>query len=52
MWEWKRTMGDDPLGWILPIGRPKGDGMEYEQNPRFGPSGERRKREDWPEHLR
>lgn len=52
MWEWRRTMGDSPLGWVLPIGRPKGDGLAYDQNPRFAADGRRRKREEWPEDLR
>ncbi len=36
----------------VPLGRPMGDGMTYQQNPRFGPGGIRRKREEWPEPLR
>ncbi|KAJ9100582.1 hypothetical protein QFC21_003626 [Naganishia friedmannii] len=52
MREWKLLMGDDPLGWILPIGQAKANGIHWEQNPRFGPNGERRKRDEWPENLR
>ncbi|KAJ9100326.1 hypothetical protein QFC20_005458 [Naganishia adeliensis] len=52
MREWRLLMGDDPVGWILPIGHAKADGLAFEQNPRFGAHGERRKREAWPEHLR
>lgn len=36
----------------VPIGHAKADGLAFEQNPRFGAHGERRKREAWPEHLR
>ncbi|GHJ87259.1 hypothetical protein NliqN6_3661 [Naganishia liquefaciens] len=50
--EWRQLMGDDPIGWILPLGHSKGNGAHWEQNPRFGPNGERRKRQEWPEHLR
>jgi palmitoyltransferase len=37
---------------LVPVGRPKGDGVNFEQNPRFGPGGIRRRREEWPESLR
>ncbi|WWC86676.1 uncharacterized protein L201_001553 [Kwoniella dendrophila CBS 6074] len=48
---WEQEMGRDPLGWILPIGRPLGDGIHYESNPRFGPNGEWLKKKDWPKEL-
>ncbi|KAG7529039.1 hypothetical protein FFLO_05801 [Filobasidium floriforme] len=49
--EWKRVMGDSPVGWILPVGRSKGDGIHFPQNPRFAPDGTRRRRQDWPAEL-
>ncbi|WWD00834.1 hypothetical protein V866_007772 [Kwoniella sp. B9012] len=48
---WEQEMGKDPLGWILPIGRPLGDGLHFENNPRFGPNGEWLKKKDWPKEL-
>jgi palmitoyltransferase len=37
---------------LVPIGRPKGDGIKYKSNPRFGPNGEWLQKKDWPEMLR
>ncbi|CAK9785590.1 unnamed protein product [Cutaneotrichosporon oleaginosum] len=48
---WRREMGNSPLGWILPIGRPLGDGIHYEQNPRFGPNGEWLPMRQWPQEA-
>ncbi|WVQ98282.1 hypothetical protein IAU59_005405 [Kwoniella sp. CBS 9459] len=48
---WEQEMGRSPIGWILPFGRPLGDGMHYESNPRFGPHGEWLKKKDWPKDL-
>ncbi|OCF58567.1 hypothetical protein L486_03054 [Kwoniella mangroviensis CBS 10435] len=48
---WEQEMGKSPLGWILPIGRPLGDGLHYGSNPRFGPNGEWLKKKDWPKEL-
>nr|XP_018265236.1 uncharacterized protein I303_01596 [Kwoniella dejecticola CBS 10117]OBR87394.1 hypothetical protein I303_01596 [Kwoniella dejecticola CBS 10117] len=48
---WEQEMGKSRLGWILPIGRPLGDGIHYESNRRFGPNGEWLKKKDWPKDL-
>ncbi|WWC68170.1 uncharacterized protein I206_102093 [Kwoniella pini CBS 10737] len=48
---WEQEMGKSRLGWILPIGKPLGDGIHYENNPRFGPNGEWLKKKDWPKDL-
>lgn len=58
---WRREMGKSPVGWVcelssstgrltrsVPIGRPLGDGIHYEQNPRFGPNGEWLPMHQWP----
>ncbi|TXT16080.1 hypothetical protein VHUM_00583 [Vanrija humicola] len=45
---WKREMGDNWIRWILPVGKPKGDGIHFESNPRFGPNGEWLPKEAWP----
>ncbi|WOO76972.1 uncharacterized protein LOC62_01G000578 [Vanrija pseudolonga] len=45
---WKREMGDKWIGWILPIGKPQGDGVHFESNPRFGPNGEWLPKQHWP----
>ncbi|TFK26936.1 zf-DHHC-domain-containing protein [Coprinopsis marcescibilis] len=50
--EWEHVMGTNPLGWILPIGRGLGDGLDYPVNPRFDSEGKWRRREDWPPELR
>ncbi|KAL7419145.1 hypothetical protein Q5752_005981 [Cryptotrichosporon argae] len=44
---WRQEMGDWWLGWLLPLGRPKGDGLNYRQNARFGPNGEWLRKSDW-----
>ncbi|KAE8540516.1 hypothetical protein D1P53_003463 [Cryptococcus gattii VGV] len=48
---WKEEMGISPLGWILPIGSPQGDGLYFKSNPKFGPHGEWLKKKDWPTEL-
>ncbi|WVF69566.1 hypothetical protein IAT40_004344 [Kwoniella sp. CBS 6097] len=48
---WEQEMGTNPLGWFFPIGRPLGDGVHYESNPRFGPHGEWLMKKDWPKDL-
>ncbi|OWZ34149.1 vacuolar protein [Cryptococcus neoformans c45] len=48
---WKQEMGIAPLGWILPIGSPQGDGLHFKSNPKFGPHGEWLKKKDWPTEL-
>ncbi|WRT64556.1 uncharacterized protein IL334_001488 [Kwoniella shivajii] len=48
---WEQEMGKNRLGWILPLGRPLGDGIHYEKNPKFGPNGEWLKKKDWPKDL-
>ncbi|WVQ91896.1 hypothetical protein IAS59_005701 [Cryptococcus gattii] len=48
---WKEEMGISPLGWILPIGNPQGDGLYFKSNPKFGPHGEWLKKRDWPTEL-
>lgn len=48
---WKEEMGIGPLGWILPIGSPQGDGLYFKSNPKFGPHGEWLKKKDWPTEL-
>ncbi|KAF5326794.1 hypothetical protein D9619_004046 [Psilocybe cf. subviscida] len=50
--EWTDVMGKSWLGWILPIGRPMGDGLSYPVNPRFDDDGRWRRRSEWPEALR
>ncbi|KAF7300383.1 Palmitoyltransferase [Mycena chlorophos] len=49
---WEDVMGDSMLGWIFPTGRPLGDGMSYEPNPRFDKEGRWRRRAEWPAELR
>lgn len=49
---WKQTMGPAWWMWVLPLGRPEGDGLDYDVNPRHGPLGEWRRRPEWPEELR
>lgn len=41
-----------PFTIAVPIGRRASDGLEYPLNPRFGPGGIWRPREQWPEELR
>ncbi|WVR04816.1 hypothetical protein IAU60_001828 [Kwoniella sp. DSM 27419] len=48
---WRQEMGMAPLAWLLPIGRPLGDGVHYAQNPRFGPNGEWLMKRDWPKDI-
>lgn len=48
---WKQEMGIAPLGWILPIGSPQGDGLHFKSNPKFGQHGEWLKKKDWPTEL-
>ncbi|KAH6907326.1 vacuole protein [Coprinopsis sp. MPI-PUGE-AT-0042] len=50
--EWEAVMGKNWLGWILPIGKSESDGLDYPVNPRFGPEGKWRRREQWPAELR
>ncbi|KAF5329456.1 hypothetical protein D9619_009102 [Psilocybe cf. subviscida] len=50
--EWTDVMGKSWLGWILPFGRPLGDGLSYPVNPRFDADGRWRRRAEWPETLR
>ncbi|KAF8900441.1 DHHC palmitoyltransferase-domain-containing protein, partial [Gymnopilus junonius] len=50
--QWVDVMGKNWLGWILPIGRPGGDGLDYPVNPRFDSLGRWRRRSEWPEELR
>ncbi|KAF7317895.1 Palmitoyltransferase [Mycena kentingensis (nom. inval.)] len=49
---WEDVMGRGWLGWILPIGRPLGDGLSYEPNPRYDADGIWRRRSEWPPELR
>jgi len=49
---WEDVMGKGRLGWVLPIGRPLGDGLNYKPNPRFDAEGRWRKRAEWPAELR
>ncbi|KAF9450518.1 zf-DHHC-domain-containing protein [Macrolepiota fuliginosa MF-IS2] len=49
---WINVMGTNVLGWILPIGRGKGDGLSYPVNPRFDEQGRLRRRADWPAEFR
>lgn len=49
---WRENMGDNCLGWILPIGRARNaKGTAYELNWRFGPQGQWTPRWQWPERL-
>ncbi|ORY21741.1 DHHC palmitoyltransferase-domain-containing protein [Naematelia encephala] len=48
---WRQEMGLSWAGWIFPIGRPLGDGLHFDSNPRFGPNGEWLKRKDWPKGV-
>ncbi|CAO1625889.1 unnamed protein product [Sympodiomycopsis kandeliae] len=48
---WKQTMGLHWWMWIVPIGSTPNDGLDYPLNPRHGPYGEWRKRQDWPKEL-
>lgn len=47
----KQVMGDNVLGWFLPIGRTPSDGTSYPINPRFSSNGLWRQRKDWPKVL-
>lgn len=47
-----QVMGDNPISWLLPIGKSKSDGLSYPINPRFTQNGKWRERKDWPEFLR
>lgn len=49
---WEDIMGDNWVGWFLPVGRPLGDGLSYPVNPRFDAQGRWRRKSDWPEELR
>jgi palmitoyltransferase len=49
---WEGVMGTSRLGWILPVGGPVDQGLEYEVNPRFDGDGRWRRRQDWPDGLR
>ncbi|CAK5271297.1 unnamed protein product [Mycena citricolor] len=49
---WEDVMGHAWLGWILPVGRPLGDGLDYKPNPRFDEQGRWRRRSEWPGGLR
>lgn len=49
---WREAMGDNVLGWFLPIGRSRNaSGLVYEANWRFGPQGEWTFRREWPKRL-
>lgn len=36
----------------VPVKRSRGDGIHFDQNPRFAPDGSRMKRDQWPPELR
>ncbi|PWN48390.1 zf-DHHC-domain-containing protein [Violaceomyces palustris] len=51
-----QVMGDSPLLWFLPLplpgdGTPSGKGLSFPVNPRFGPAGVLRSRDQWPPSL-
>ncbi|KAL1413277.1 hypothetical protein Q8F55_001032 [Vanrija albida] len=48
---WEREMGDKWIGWILPLGKPQGDGVHFQANPRFGPNGEWLPKRYWPKGV-
>lgn len=48
---WKQSMGDRWWMWVLPIGKSSNDGLDYPLNPRHGPLGEWRPRDQWPKEL-
>ncbi|KAF9529851.1 DHHC palmitoyltransferase-domain-containing protein [Crepidotus variabilis] len=50
--EWVDVMGRSWVGWIFPVGRSQGDGLNYPANPRFDEEGRWRRRVDWPQQLR
>ncbi|CAD6981344.1 unnamed protein product [Tilletia controversa] len=47
----RQVFGDRPWEWVLPIGKPAHDGLSFPLNPRFGPNGARRPRDQWPAPL-
>jgi palmitoyltransferase len=49
---WRQAMGDNVLGWFLPIGRSRNaNGLAFEANWRFGRQGEWTFRKEWPKRL-
>ncbi|KAK0552798.1 hypothetical protein OC846_002749 [Tilletia horrida] len=48
----KQVFGTRPWEWFLPVGKPAQDGLNFPVNPRFGPDGVRRPRDQWPLPLR
>ncbi|KAK4685597.1 hypothetical protein P7C73_g4554, partial [Tremellales sp. Uapishka_1] len=48
---WEREMGTSVIGWILPIGKPLTDGIDYPSSRKFGPNGEWLRKRDWPEGV-
>lgn len=44
---WKQAMGTQWYQWILPFGRAKSDGLNYDRNWRFSEGGFWRERKDW-----
>lgn len=49
---WYNVMGNKRLYWFIPPPNYTPDkGLEYTPNPRRGPNGEWRRREDWPKEL-
>jgi len=49
---WEAVMGKNVWWWILPVGRPLDDGLNYPTNPRFDGAGRWRRRKEWPSDLR
>ena len=47
-----QALGSPMLLWIFPVGKHPNDGLDFPMNPRFGPDGVWRKRDQWPPHLR
>ncbi|KAG9311127.1 DHHC palmitoyltransferase-domain-containing protein [Chiua virens] len=48
---WLAVMGKNVWWWILPIGHPLDDGLNYPTNPRFDGAGRWRRRNEWPTDL-
>lgn len=48
---WESVMGKSQVGWVLPIGGPVDQGVEYEVNPRFDEEGRWRRRSEWPQEC-
>ena len=47
----EQALGASMLLWVLPLGQPPNEGLDFPMNPRFGPDGIWRKREQWPSGL-